>query len=284
MSIRQDSKLRQHIQSSVSYALAEDIHHGDVTAQLIDDSVLATATVITRENAILCGQAWVEEIFRQLDSQVKIEWLAKEGELLSPNQAFLTLTGPAHIILTGERAALNFIQTLSGTATATYEIVSQIHQNYWLLDTRKTIPGLRLAQKYAVTVGGGHNHRIGLYDMFLIKENHIEACGGISKAIESARQLKPDLPVEVEVETLAQLDEALDAGADYIMVDNFTHNDLLEAYQRPLKDGQLELSGGLDLASLQATPTPPLPVRVSMGGITKHLKAVDLSLRLTRDQ
>lgn len=284
MSIRQDSQLRQHIQSTVNYALAEDIHHGDVTAQLIDDTVQASATIITREAAILCGKAWVEEVFRQLDSQVSVAWHAQEGDLLQANQTLVTLRGPAHIILTGERVALNFLQTLSGTATATYNIVSQIHHNYWLLDTRKTIPGLRLAQKYAVTVGGGHNHRIGLYDMFLIKENHIEACGGISQAVAAARQLKPELPVEVEVETLIQLDEALAAGADYIMVDNFNHDDLRAAYQRPLKNGQLELSGGLDLAALQATPEPPLPVRVSMGAITKHLQAIDLSLRLTRNR
>ena len=217
-----NKKLTEDIKVSVARSLAEDIGDGDITAQLIPSSTMSDAFVVTREPAVLCGQAWFNEVFRQLDSHIKIEWLVEDGGSLEPEQIVCRLKGSARSLLTGERAALNFLQTLSGTATIAREyakLTSGI--GVTILDTRKTIPGLRLAQKYAVVVGGCQNHRIGLYDAFLIKENHIAACGGIKYAVLKAREISPERPIEVEVETISELQEALAENVDIAMLDNF---------------------------------------------------------------
>ena len=211
------------LELTVTRALEEDIGDGDITAQLIPAEQTATARVITREPATLCGQAWVNEVFRQIDPSVTINWQVADGDLVEPDQTLFELSGPARSLLTGERAALNFLQLLSGTATACRTYADMVATtSVKLLDTRKTIPGLRNAQKYAVTQGGCYNHRIGLYDAFLIKENHIAACGGIDKAIITAKQQAPGKTVEVEVENLDELEQALNAGADIVMLDNFS--------------------------------------------------------------
>jgi nicotinate-nucleotide pyrophosphorylase (carboxylating) len=267
--------LEKHIKTHVAFSLDEDIGSGDVTAQLIDADKTAKARVLTREPAILCGQAWVEETFKQLDPELELTWLAEEGDELVPDQVFLELSGKARSILTGERCALNYLQTLMGTATTSFnynKLVKAQGVSTSILDTRKTIPGLRLAQKYAVLVGGCDNHRIALYDMFLIKENHIAACGGIDKAIKKARQINPDIPVEVEVETLQQLEAATNAGADIIMLDNFDLDNLPKESNIPL-----EVSGNLDMQKLAKLPSIS---RASVGLLTKALVPIDLSLRL----
>ncbi|MBT1444003.1 carboxylating nicotinate-nucleotide diphosphorylase [Shewanella sp. JM162201] len=282
--------LENDIRLAVKAALDEDLGHGgpdaDITAKLIPEDKIAEATLITREEGVFCGKAWAEQVFNQLGGTVAIHWHVDDGDLVVPNQVLCELSGPARAILTGERTAMNFIQTLSGVATLTKIYVDKLAgTNCRLLDTRKTIPGLRTAQKYAVTCGGGKNHRIGLYDAFLIKENHIMACGGIKAAIDKARTLHPDKPVEVEVETLAELTEALNAGSDIIMLDNFDITMMLEAvsindgYKSQGAGAKLEVSGNMTLDTLGEFAKTGVDF-ISVGALTKHVRALDLSLRL----
>ncbi len=272
--------IRPSISESVRHAIKEDLGAGDITASLIPEDKIASAQVITRESGVLCGQAWVEEVYRQIDPKVEIEWLAQDGDLLTANQTLFKLRGSARSLLTGERCALNFLQTLSATATVTSEYVSLVKNTQLkILDTRKTIPGLRLAQKYAVTCGGGHNHRIGLYDAFLIKENHIAACGSIALAIETANKNNPGIKVEVEVESLDEFKEALIAGADIIMLDNFDLEDIKKAVSLNKQQCKIEVSGGITKDSLQDIATTGADF-VSIGALTKHCRALDLSFRL----
>ena len=274
------SQLPQDIERAVREALAEDVGSGDITAQLIPADEQASARIITREHATLCGQAWVNEVFRQLDPSVKIEWHAKDGDQVIPDQTLFTLQGSARSLLTGERAALNFLQLLSGTATICHQYADKVAgTNVKLLDTRKTIPGLRTAQKYAVTCGGCHNHRIGLYDAFLIKENHIAAAGGIEQAIEAAHQIAPGKPIEIEVESLAELDRALAAGADIIMLDNFTLEEMREGVATTNGRAKLEASGNVTDETLRPIAETGVDY-VSIGALTKHCRAVDLSMRI----
>jgi len=272
--------LAEEIRSSAAHLLAEDLGPGDITANLIPEQQWARARVMTRDDAVLCGVAWVDEIFRRLDSRVTLSWQAADGDRLSAGQCFLTLDGPARSLLTGERPALNVLQTLSATATATRHYVDLLDgTGVRLLDTRKTLPNLRLAQKYAVTCGGGHNHRIGLWDAFLIKENHITACGGIEAAVGYARKLSRELNVEVEVENLDELDQALAAGADTIMLDNFSLDEIREAVARGKGRATLEASGNVDETTLRAIADTGVDC-ISSGALTKDIKAIDLSMRL----
>ncbi|TKA93567.1 carboxylating nicotinate-nucleotide diphosphorylase [Halopseudomonas bauzanensis] len=273
--------LQSSIQDQVRRALAEDVGDGDITAALIPADRQAQATIISREPAILCGTAWADEVFRQVDPQIKIEWLAADGDRLMPNQPFCRMSGPARGLLTGERCALNFIQTLSATATRSQHFADLVEgTGVKLLDTRKTLPGLRLAQKYAVTCGGCHNHRIGLFDAFLIKENHIAACGGINAAVAQARVISPGKPVEVEVESLDELRQALEAGADIIMLDELSNEDMRTAVQITAGKAKLEASGGINESTLRAVAETGVDY-ISIGSLTKDVKAVDLSMRLS---
>lgn len=278
-------KLFLEIRRGVSAALAEDLgdlplHEGDITASLIPVTQIATAHVITREDCILCGTAWVDEVFAQLSDQVVIQWFFKDGDKVAANSRLCEITGPARILLTGERTALNFMQTLSGTATTTARYVALLSgSNTRLLDTRKTLPGMRLAQKYAVLCGGGKNHRIGLYDAFLIKENHIAAAGGISAAVNAARTNFPGKPVEVEVEDLIELEQALAANADIIMLDNFPLSDIQQAVAINKGQAKLEVSGNVTSESLRALSATGVDY-ISSGALTKNVQAIDLSMRL----
>ena len=268
------------LQAQVRRALAEDVGDGDITAALIPADPQAQATIISRDAAILCGTAWADEVFRQVDPQISVQWLAADGDRLEPNQPFCKMSGPARGLLTGERCALNFIQTLSATATRSRYFADLVEDTgVKLLDTRKTLPGLRLAQKYAVTRGGCHNHRIGLFDAFLIKENHIAACGGISAAVSQARILSPGKPVEVEVESLEELRQALEAGADIIMLDELSNDDMRTAVQITAGKAKLEASGGINETTLRAVAETGVDY-ISIGSMTKDIKAVDLSMRL----
>ena len=278
-----DPELRADRDRLVTQALAEDIGDGDLTAQLIPAGTAARARIITREDAVLCGIPWAEAVFARLDPAIDIRWLAAEGEDIRADQTLCELAGDARALLTGERSALNFLQTLSGTATAArrYRDLAA-GTGVTVLDTRKTIPGLRLAQKYAVRVGGCRNHRIGLHDAFLIKENHIAACGGIAEAVASARRIAPAKPVEVEVENLDECRQALAAGAERIMLDNFTPADIATAVTlRGAGTTEYEVSGNIDEQSLRRYAAAGVDF-ISTGALTKHLKAVDLSFRLTR--
>jgi nicotinate-nucleotide pyrophosphorylase (carboxylating) len=271
--------LPNDIQQTVAHALAEDIGTGDVTAGLIPADKQATATVISREAATLCGVAWFNEVFRQLDPAVQIEWQYQDGDKAEGNALLCTLRGSARSILSGERAALNFLQTLSATATATRRYVDLVaHTQCRILDTRKTLPGLRTAQKYAVLCGGGSNHRIGLYDRVLIKENHIMAAGSIMAAIQQARQLHPGILVEVETENLQELAEATAAQADIIMLDEYTLDAMREAVRVTAGKIPLEASGGVSPETIAAIAETGVDF-VSVGSITKHVQAVDLSMR-----
>ena len=273
--------LAADITNSVKFALTEDIGSGDITAQLIPAQQTAQAHIITREDCIFCGKAWVEEVFRQLDPQVEVIWHIEDGQAASANSTLFTLKGNARSLLTGERAALNFVQTLSGTATISHQYAQKVaHTQVKLLDTRKTIPGLRTAQKYAVACGGCHNHRIGLYDAFLIKENHIAACGSIANAIATAHKIAPGKPVEVEVETFEELDQALTAGADIIMLDNFSIADMKKAVAINAGKAKLEASGNINESTLVPTAETGVDF-ISIGGLTKHCRAVDLSMRVS---
>lgn len=272
-------QLPNDIQQTVTRALAEDIGTGDVTAGLIPAEKQAVAIVICRETAVVCGTAWFDEIFRQLDPAVQIDWHHRDGEQVTANTLLCTLRGSARSILSGERAALNFLQTLSATATATRRYVDLVaHTSCRILDTRKTLPGLRTAQKYAVLCGGGTNHRIGLYDRVLIKENHIMAAGSITAAIQQARALHPNLLVEVETENLQELTEAAAAQADIIMLDDYDLDTMREAVRLIAGKIPLEASGGVNPATVVAIAETGVDF-ISIGGITKHIKAVDLSLR-----
>jgi len=264
----------------VRQALAEDVGRGDLTAGLIPQNRPARAQVIARESAVLCGTAWFDEVFRQLDARVRVEWNARDGDSVRENQVLCALEGPARAILTGERTALNFLQTLSGTATVTRRYVEAVRgTKAAVLDTRKTLPGLRTAQKYAVRCGGGQNHRMGLYDAILIKENHIAAAGSVAAAIAAARSGAPaGTRVEVEVEDIAQLNEALDAGAERLLLDNFSLKRLREAVQAASGRARLEASGGITLDNIRAVAETGVNC-ISIGALTKHVRAVDLSLR-----
>ncbi len=273
--------LQQDIITSVQRALAEDIGSGDITAQLIPADSESAATIISREAAVICGIPWVNEVFRQLDSGITLDWAVADGDNIAANQTLCTLQGNSRALLSGERTALNFLQTLSGTATVSRQYAKLVeHASTRILDTRKTLPGLRLAQKYAVKTGGCHNHRLGLYDAFLIKENHIAACGGIDKAVARARELAPDKPIEVEVETLDELAQALAAQADRIMLDNFSEQDLREALSLSRQSNvELEVSGNIDKDSLRQRASLGLDF-ISIGALTKHCHAVDFSMRI----
>lgn len=275
--------LADHLARSVEFALQEDLGSGDITAQLIPANTQAQARVISREDGILCGREWFDACFHQIDAQVQLNWHKEDGDAVQANAVLVEIRGSARSILTAERCALNFLQTLSGTATAAHHYASRVASlPLAILDTRKTLPGLRLAQKYAALVGGCQNHRLGLYDRFLIKENHIAACGGIQPAIAQARQMHPEIAVEIEVETLAQLDEAIAAGADIVMLDNFDTAATREAVELNAGRVKLESSGNFDLNRLNADLAAGAMVDfISVGAITKHLQALDLSLRLT---
>ncbi len=278
MSIPQ-SLLEQSIQINIQQALQEDIGDGDITALLTPEDEQATATIITREDMVLAGQPWVNALIQAYDPNVKIEWLKQEGEQVQANGAFLKLAGSARSLLTVERPALNFVQTLSAVATKVAHYVKELEGlQTKLLDTRKTIPGLRIAQKYAVTVGGGQNHRLGLFDAFLIKENHIMAAGGIPQAIAKAHEIAPGKPVEVEVETWDELNQALEAGADIVMLDNFSQQQMIDAVQHVAGRCKLEASGNITLANLREVASTGVDY-ISMGALTKDVKAVDLSMR-----
>jgi nicotinate-nucleotide pyrophosphorylase (carboxylating) len=264
----------------VSFALEEDIGEGDITAELIPADQHADATIITREHAVLCGSAWVDEVFRQLDPRVQLTWQVKDGDNIEPNQVLVKLSGPARSLLTGERTALNFLQTLSGTATTAREYARLVEgTNIKILDTRKTIPGLRTAQKYAVKCGGCHNHRIGLYDAFLIKENHIAACGGIAEAVKQARLNHPEKLVEVEVENLEELQQALDSGADIIMLDEFSDEMTSQAMKLVGDQAKVEISGNVSVETIGYAAEKNTDY-ISSGALTKHIRAVDLSMRI----
>ncbi|KPX27529.1 carboxylating nicotinate-nucleotide diphosphorylase [Pseudomonas syringae USA007] len=273
--------LSAEIEANVRRALLEDVGSGDITAQLIPAERLAKATIISRDAAVIAGTAWVDAVFRQLDPRVAVHWQVVDGERVSPNQALFHLEGPARSLLTGERSALNFLQMLSGVATrAKYFADIVAGTQVKLLDTRKTLPGLRMAQKYAVTCGGCHNHRIGLYDAFLIKENHIAACGGIAQAVTAAHRIAPGKPVEVEVESLGELKQALDAGADIIMLDELSLDDMREAVRLTAGRARLEASGGINDDTLRVIADTGVDY-ISIGAMTKDVKAVDLSMRLS---
>lgn len=274
--------LTQSISQNINQALAEDIGDGDITAQLIPAQEQAKALVITREAMVLAGQPWVDALFKQLDSSVSVKWLYPEGAQLNANDAFLELSGNARSLLTGERPALNFIQTLSAVATKVARYVALLDGlPTKLLDTRKTLPGLRIAQKYAVEVGGGQNHRLGLFDAFLIKENHIMAAGNIANAIVEAHRIAPGKPVEVEVESFEELDQALLAGADIVMLDNFSNQQMIDAVKHVAGRCKLEASGNIDMHNLRDVATTGVDY-ISMGALTKDVKAIDLSMRLLK--
>lgn len=278
MSISQQL-LEQSIQLNIQQALQEDIGDGDITALLTPEDEQATATIISREDMILAGQPWVNALIAAFDPSVQITWLKNDGDLVFANETIFKLAGSARSLLTVERPALNFVQTLSAVASKTAEYVKQLDGlNTKLLDTRKTLPGLRIAQKYAVAVGGGQNHRLGLFDAFLIKENHIMAAGGIAQAITKAHQIAPGKPVEVEVETWAELEQALEAQADIVMLDNFSQQQMIDAVKHVAGRCKLEASGNITIANLREVASTGVDY-ISMGVLTKDVKAVDLSMR-----
>ncbi|RUO75866.1 carboxylating nicotinate-nucleotide diphosphorylase [Idiomarina seosinensis] len=276
------------LKHQVSLALKEDLSaidaNLDITAQLIDSQNHSEATIITRESMTVCGVAWVNEVFAQLDGSITIDWLVSDGQVVEANSVLCRLSGSSRSLLTGERTALNFLQTLSATATvAAFYTQKLAGSNTRLLDTRKTLPGLRLAQKYAVRCGGGTNHRIGLYDAYLIKENHIAACGGIRQAVDRARQLNPGKPVEVEVENLDEFGQALQAQADIVMLDNFSLADINQAVtqnQQSSRPAQLEVSGNITDDRLHQLKDTGVDF-ISSGALTKHITAIDLSMRIS---
>lgn len=278
MSIPQ-SLLDQSIHINIQQALQEDVGDADITALLTPEDEQATATIITRETMVLAGQPWVNALIQAYDPNVQITWLKNDGDLVEANEILFKLAGSARSLLTVERPALNFVQTLSAVATKTAEYVKQLEGlNTQLLDTRKTLPGLRIAQKYAVAVGGGKNHRLGLFDAFLIKENHIMAAGGIAQAIAKAHQIAPNKPVEVEVETWEELNQALEAKADIVMLDNFSQQQMIDAVKHVAGRCKLEASGNITIENLREVATSGVDY-ISMGVLTKDVKAVDLSMR-----
>ena len=278
MSIPQ-SLLEQSIQINIQQALQEDIGDGDITALLTPADEQATATIISREEMVLAGQPWVNALIQAYDNTVQVTWLKQEGEVVAANEAFLKLAGSARSLLTVERPALNFIQTLSAVATKTASYVKQLDGLHTkLLDTRKTLPGLRIAQKYAVGIGGGQNHRLGLFDAFLIKENHIMAAGGIAQAIAKAHEIAPGKAVEIEVETWDELNQALEAGADIVMLDNFSQQQMIDAVKHVARRCKLEASGNITIENLREVASTGVDY-ISMGVLTKDVRAVDLSMR-----
>jgi nicotinate-nucleotide pyrophosphorylase (carboxylating) len=271
------------IRADVLRALAEDIGSGDVTADLLPSERLGDARILTREPAIICGQAWVDACFHELDSSVRVEWIAAEGARVSSGQVLCRIYGPVRALVSAERCALNFLQTLSATATVTSTYVDAIRgTRARILDTRKTLPGLRHAQKYAVRTGGGMNHRMGLYDAILIKENHIAAAGSLSLAVAQARALHPAIMVEVEVENFSELREALSAGVDRIMLDEFELDELVQAVAEVDSRVPLEVSGGVGIDRVRAIAETGVDF-ISIGALTKHVRAIDLSMRVTLD-
>jgi len=271
--------INPQVRADVQRALAEDVGSGDLTAALIAEGTSLRARVIAREAAVLCGRPWFDQVFQQVDPSVQIAWQAAEGERIAAGQTLCRLNGPARSLLTGERCALNFLQLLSGVATRTREYVDAIAgSRARILDTRKTLPGLRFAQKYAVVTGGGANHRMGLYDMVLIKENHIAAAGGITAAIQAAARLAPGTPLQVEVETEAQLAEALGAGARLILLDNFSVERMHAAVVFTAGRAELEASGGITFDTVSAIAKTGVD-RISIGALTKDVRALDLSMR-----
>lgn len=270
---------QSYIENSVSIALLEDIGPGDVTGLLIPEDEVSMATIITRDDATICGVDWVEEVFAQLDSEIHIEWEVDDGDQVTAGQTLCILSGNARALLTGERTALNFLQTLSATATVSRRYADEVKDTGCkVLDTRKTLPGLRLAQKYAVSCGGCENHRIGLFDAILIKENHIAAAGSISKAVEEARFNNPDLSIEVEVENMDELQQALDAGVNRIMLDNFATTQIKAAIKATNKRAELEASGGITLNNIRQYAETGVDY-ISIGALTKDIQSVDLSMR-----
>lgn len=272
--------LRDHLVRTVRFAIEEDLGTGDITAQLIPEDQVSNAQVITREKGVLAGREWFEEVFRQIDPNITLTWHKQDGDKLAENDLLVDIQGNTRGILTAERTALNFLQTLSGTATlANQYAIAVADKDIIVLDTRKTIPCLRLAQKYAVHVGGCQNHRLGLHDMFLIKENHIAGCGGIANAVAKAQEIAPGKRIEVEVESIEQLEEALNLPVDVIMLDNFDRPRTTEAIKLNAKKIQLESSGNMDLEKMDEVLSEH-PDFVSVGKLTKHVTALDLSLRL----
>jgi nicotinate-nucleotide pyrophosphorylase (carboxylating) len=275
--------LQDAIGRNVDDALAEDIGAGDLTAALVSESAVAAATIVSRESMVQAGSPWVDAVYRRLDSRIEIEWLHRDGDAVPAGTNITRLRGPARALLSGERTALNFLQMLSATATITAAYVAAVGgTKAKILDTRKTIPGLRLAQKYAVRCGGGVNHRIGLFDAILIKENHILGAGGIERAIAAARRLHPGLPVEIEVESLGEMRQALAGGAERLLLDDFTVEQLREAVAVNTREGSppalLEASGGMTMEQLKAVAATGVDF-ISVGALTKNIAAVDLSMR-----
>lgn len=271
--------MASEIRDNVARALAEDIGSGDLTARLIPPDRQARARIICREAMVLCGSAWLEEVYRQIEPGITVDWHARDGESLVPGATLCELEGPARGLLSGERTGLNFLQTLSAVATRTRTFVDAVNGTAaQILDTRKTLPGLRLALKYAVRCGGGHNHRIGLYDGVLIKENHIAAAGGIREALRHALEIAGGVPIQIEVESLAQLEEALSSGATLILLDNFDVAGLREAVRIAAGRATLEASGGVSLETVRAIAETGVQ-RISVGALTKDIRAADLSMR-----
>ena len=269
------------IEESVYNALKEDVGSGDITADLIPDDSFSLASVITREDCVFCGMDWFEEVYQQLDEEIFVEWSIQDGDFISSGDTICSLSGSTKHLLTGERTSLNFIQTLSATATLANQYAQAVADTETIiLDTRKTIPGLRLAQKYAVSCGGCQNHRIGLYDAILIKENHIAACGSIKKAIESARFKNPELPIEVEVENLGEVEQALSAKADRLLLDNFSPKQINQAIKICEKKIPLEASGGITLENIHGYAVTGVNY-ISIGALTKDIRAIDLSMQFS---
>jgi len=274
--------LLESVQKNVATALEEDLGPGDITASLIEGNPLITANIISRQEAIFCGKLWVEETLRQIDEKISSKWNVDDGDQIRANQLLFSLTGPAQPILTGERTILNFCQLLSGTATKAHQYSKYVgNQSTQILDTRKTIPGLRIAQKYAVHCGGCTNHRLGLFDAYLIKENHIISCGGIGNAVNSARKKHPNLEIEIEVESIAELLEAIDAKADIAMIDNFSSDMTNQAVKIAKGEIKLEASGGIDQASIAEIAETGVDY-ISIGALTKEVSPIDLSMRFEK--
>ncbi len=266
------------IQRQVAGAIAEDVGDGDLTAALLPDELVAQAQVIARESGVICGLSWFDEVFRQIDADVVIQWQVADGDRVKENQQLCLIEGSARSLLTAERTALNFLQSLSGTATMASRYAQAVAgTGVRILDTRKTIPGLRLAQKYAVRCGGGHNHRIGLYDAILIKENHIQAVGSIDAVLKRAQQDFPEVEIEIEVESLQELQQALDAGAKRVLLDNFSIDDLHRAVALNQGHARLEVSGGVTIEGIRELAGTGVD-DISVGALTKHLQAFDLSM------
>ena len=275
------SHFKENIYEEVKKALHEDVGSGDVTAMLIAENAHSEARVITREAATLAGVDWFNEVFHQLDESISIQWFANDGDAVQADQTLCKLSGPSRAILTGERTALNFLQTLSGTATCVAAYVAAVaHTSVKLLDTRKTIPGMRQAQKYAVQCGGGYNHRIGLFDAFLVKENHIMAAGGMAAAVARAREINPNLLLEVEVESMAELEQAINASVDRVLLDNFNLAMLKDAAAFSAGRVELEASGNVSLETLADIAETGVDY-ISIGSLTKHIQAIDLSMRFS---